>query len=135
MVRENRIICCDFCCVNIDRLTYDVSKLRNCVKVELAVLVRVPNQPTVSVDVKQHSTITMSANGGISTFSFSGELESPLGVPFKLTGAREPMQSMAMSDNTTLRLSVSKALADISDTKAVFDFQTAIQSLPATGVC
>ena len=68
-------------------------------------------------------------------FRFQAKLESPLGVPFKLTGAREPMQSMAMSDNTTLRLSVSKALADISDTKAVFDFQTAIQSLPATGVC
>ena len=91
MVRENRIICCDFCCINIDRLTYDVSELRNCLKVEVAVLVRVPNQPTVSVDVKQHSTITMTANGDICTFSFSGEFESPLGVPFKLTGAREPM--------------------------------------------
>ena len=89
----------------------------------------------VYVDVKQHSTITMSANGDISTFSFSDELESPLGVPFKLTSSHEPMQSVAMSDNTTLRLSVSKALADISDTKTVFDFQTAIQSLPATGVC
>ena len=48
----------------------------------------VPNKPMVSVDVKQHSTITMSANGDISTFSFSDELESPFGVPFKHEFAR-----------------------------------------------
>ena len=33
------------------------SKLRNCVKVEVAVLGPVPNKPTVSVDVKQHFII------------------------------------------------------------------------------
>ena len=32
------------------------SELRNCVEVEVAVLGSAPNKPTVSVDVKQHST-------------------------------------------------------------------------------
>ena len=32
------------------------SDLRNCVEVEVAVLGSAPNKPTVSVDVKQHST-------------------------------------------------------------------------------
>ena len=36
----------------------DPSEFRSCVNVEVAVWAPVPNKPTVSVDVKQHSTTT-----------------------------------------------------------------------------